>query len=152
MILCVCHDDDSGTYQVGRAQMLANPAVFRSCHRAFTQIPRLAPDEDLFIIGHGVMAGDDGNPVIGDREEGHYYNAVDLFANLEPIFPAGYHGGVYVSACESAAIPRGAFSFAEVFKAQLQAHHPSARVYGHERAIGGAIPPPGDRSWVQAGI
>ncbi len=152
MILVVCTDDDE-LRNVARNQSENDPAEFGAFYQVFKdRIDPLGQGENLFVSAHGAYKGDDGNPVIGDKGADFYVNAVDFYRNLkeEPVFPDGYKGNVYISACESSDIPRGAFSFAEVFKAQLQADHPNTRVFGQKGGVGLNIPRSNDTGWEEA--
>lgn len=123
-------------------------------------IPALQAKEDLFIIAHGAVTdkNEPGNAMIGDQRDGGYgYNAVDLFARLVAlrIFPAGYQGNVYVSACYSAdwltTYKDAGFSFIEAFRTQIESKIFGYKgcVYGHKGAIDGDIPQRDDPSWVR---
>lgn len=152
MIIVVCTDDNQ-LLNVARQQAQNNRNIFGQCYWAFNdQIPQIIPNENLFISAHGAYRGDDGNPVIGDRQSAFYVNAVDFYENIQVIFPNNYQANVYISACESSDIARGSFSFAEVFKAQIQVAHGNTRVYGQRGAVGLQIPLPNDPNpnWVQA--
>ncbi|MEV6607548.1 hypothetical protein [Kutzneria sp. NPDC051319] len=152
MILAVCTDDDAGTLHVGQAQSAANPQVYGACHAVFaTPVPALGVSENLFVIAHGAAVGDDGGPVIGDEHHAFWVNPADLWNNMQNIFPAGYYGNVYISACESADTPNGTCSFSELFSSVLRHHRPNAgTVYGQHGAVHGNIPLPTDQSWVPA--
>lgn len=149
MILVVCTDDPD-LEAIAHASAKAHPNVFGKVHRVFTEVPQLARDEALFIIAHGAKDGDDGNPVIGDERQDFFVNAVELYENLKSIFPKGYRGSVYIDACESADHKRGAFSFAEVFKAQIQEDHGGVRVFARHGTVDGLIPLPGSPGWEEA--
>ena len=150
MIIVVCTDDDQ-LLNVARQQVQSNPNIFGQCYQAFgAQIPLIGQNENLFISAHGAYRGDDGNPVIGDSKRDFYVNAVEFYTNIREIFPINYQANVYISACESADRAQGSFSFAEVFKAQIQLNHPNTRVYGQGGAVGLTIPLPNDRHWIQA--
>lgn len=151
MILIVCTDDDD-LIQMAQQQAQNNPGVFGNAYRAFADVvPALGAAENLFVVAHGVQEGDDNNPVIGDGDEAHYWNAVEFFEAIQGLFPGNYSGSVYISACESADHNADTFSFAEVFKAQLQgARAQAGEVYGHHGEIAGNIPVPGDASWALA--
>jgi hypothetical protein len=139
MILVVCTDDNK-LVQKARSEAQRNPGTFGAVYIVFEQVPPLQTGENLFITAHGAKRGDDGNPVIGDKSKAFYVNAVDLYRNLQSIFPAQYAGNVYISACESADNVPGSFSFAEVFKAQIGVKHGRTRVYGQTGAVGLEIP------------
>ncbi len=151
MILVVCTDDDD-IEVVAERLAHTQPAIYGACYKVFrSTVPVLGRAENLFLTAHGAYVGDDGNSVIGDSHEAFYLNAVDGFENLAGIFPRGYSGNVYISACESSDRARGGFSFAEVFKARLAAAHASAgKVYGQHGGVGLTIPAPGDRGWIEA--
>jgi len=150
MIIVVC-TDDTELLRVAERQAEEQPEIYGQCHRVFGgRIPSLARTENLFITAHGAKRGDDGNPVIGDAAEAFFLNAVQTFEGMAEIIPADYAGNTYISACESAD-KGGDFSFAEVFKAQIQGHRAHAgKVYGQKGGVGLRVPPPTDRGWVQA--
>ncbi len=150
MVIVVCTDDDK-LLQLAQQQANTRPTVFGKCYLIFKdQIPQLGQSENLFIGAHGAFKGDDGNPVIGDKEKAFYVNAVDFHANIKGIFPDNYQGKVFIYACESADYAPGSFSFAEVFKAQLQVGHPKVRVYGQKGEVGlKGVVGPEDKGWVE---
>ena len=154
MILAVCTDDDQGTLHVGQAQSAAAYQVYGDCHAVFgTPVPRLGVSENLFVIAHGAAIGDDGGPVIGDRDgaRAFWLNPAGLWEHIKHIFPDGYYGNVYASACESADTPNGTCSFTELFMSLLREHRPnSGTVYGQRGAVHGNIPLPTSASWVPA--
>jgi len=150
MIIVVCTDDAS-LIDVARDSSAAAPAIFGNYYQIYAQqIPNLAAAEDLFLIAHGAYAGDDNNPVIGDERNAFYVNAVELFQNIQSLFPAGYSGIVYIDACESADHDEETFSFSEVFLTQIHAVHGSTHVFGRNGTVGGTIPLPGSAGWVEA--
>lgn len=148
MIITACTDDDA-LIKAAKAASLKEPLIFGNCYRVFAkQIPPLGADENLFISAHGVYEGDDKNPVIGDKAAALFLNGVQAFQQLEGIFPANYRGSVYISACEATDHADDDFSFAEVFKAQLEGARPQAgAVYGQSGGVGLRVPPPTDRGW-----
>jgi hypothetical protein len=149
MVIIVC-TDDATLRQTAVQQAQANQATYGQCYQPFTTIPSLGVNENLFITAHGARDGDDGNPVIGDENNAMYFNAVMLWEALEGIFPRGYRGSVYISACESSN-PKASLSFAEVFRAQLHgARRQAGRVYGQKGSVGMNIPGPNDPDWTQA--
>lgn len=150
MILVLCFDDGA-LVQAARAAQRAAPGVFGAVVPGFTNVPRLMAAENLFITAHGAMDGDDGNPVIGDANGAHWWNAPQLVESLESIFPNGYSGSVYISACESSDNAEGSFSFAEAFRNTLAPSH-DVRVYGQRGGVGLTIPLPTARGWVQATV
>lgn len=150
MILVLCFDDPALVNAANQAAH-QSPGVFGVVRSGFANLPQLGVAENLFITAHGAKIGDDNNPVIGDQQADFWVNAVDLLFNIGRIFPRAYRGDVYISACESANNARGSFSFAEVFRAQLQSARLNAgHVYGQLGAAGLGIPLPGSREWVQA--
>ncbi len=152
MIIVVCTDDPS-LVQIANASWQVNQAVFGSVHQVFgNQIPQLQPTESLFLIAHGVMEGDDNNPVIGDRRKAFYVNAPELFQGLQAasVFPPGYTGTVYIDACEAADNSTVAHSFMEAFLAVIQDKYGQVRVYGRVGVANGLIPLPGADGWQQA--
>ncbi|MHB8531958.1 MAG: hypothetical protein ACYDC2_04480 [Solirubrobacteraceae bacterium] len=150
MIVAVCTDDDA---LVACAQEAAQqqPVVFGRCYRVFDrQIPVLGLEEPLFISAHGAYRGDENNPVIGDRDADLYLDGVTALRELRRLFPVGYRGSVYISACEAADHSNDDFSFAEVFKAQLQGALPQAGpVYAQQGVVGLRVPPPNDPAWIR---
>ncbi|MDP2713859.1 hypothetical protein [Rheinheimera sp.] len=149
MIIIVCTDDQK-LVDIAQISSSNNPQIFGNTYRIFNQIPRLLPGENLFVIAHGAYNGDDNNPVIGDRKNDFYVNAVDFFDNIKSIFPNGYTGSVYIDACESADHTEETMSFAEVFLTQIQVYHGQTRVFGRKGKNSGLIPLPADLSWGQA--
>jgi len=152
MIIVVCKDDPA-LLDVARDQADNDPAEFGAFYEVFKdQIDPLQQGENLFVSAHGAYKGDDGNPVIGDSAKDFFVNAVEFYENLDggSIFPDGYEGKVYISACESSNNPRGAFSFAEVFKAQIQGKYPKTKVFGQKGSVGLNIPRSDARGWDQA--
>jgi hypothetical protein len=152
MILCVCNDDDEGTYRIAQRSSSEHHETFGRVHRiGARRIPALRENEDLFVIAHGAKRGDDRNPVIGDKSGPLYFNAVDFYAKIESLFPEGYSGNIYFSACESA--DQGVdFSFAQAFKTQNQPGRPGVKhVFGQKGDVEGEIPLPGDKTaWHEA--
>ncbi|HEY2767076.1 MAG TPA: hypothetical protein VGI76_02395 [Solirubrobacteraceae bacterium] len=160
MVIVVCRDDRQ---LVGLAQTSSANHGFGGVFKLDTpqgQVPPLGAGEDLFIIAHGAVTdpSQPGNAMIGNQKAGGYgYNAVDLFARLVKlgIFPQGYRGDVYISACYSAdwltTRNDAGFSFIEVFTAQIDSKicGYKGRVYGHRGEVEGEIPPPGDQSWIR---
>jgi hypothetical protein len=150
MIIIVC-TDDPGLTNIAQQSIVAHPGVFGNFYQIYTNpIPQIGAAENLFIIAHGAYNGDDNNPVIGDQANAFYVNAVELWENIQNIFPHGYQGNVYIDACESADNDAQTFSFAEVFLTQIQAMFGTTQVYGRNGTVGGQIPVPGDPTWVQA--
>lgn len=149
MILVVC-TDDKALLAMAQKQSREYPEVFGQCYQVFKAVPSLGVGEDLFITAHGAYEGDDGNPVIGDKKNAFYINAVELWQALEACFPKSYSGRVYISACESSDHGED-FSFAEVFEAQLHgARSKAGPVYGQKGAVGLRIPFPNDPGWIAA--
>ncbi len=150
MILLVCTDHDRLIEEARRAAR-AKPETFGRACRAFRdRAPRLGVGEDLFIAAHGVFEGEDGGPAIGDQACALAVNAEELGRGLAPVLPRGYRGSVYVSAGESADLAHGAFSFAEVLKAELAARCGAARVFGRKDPVGPGIPEPTAPGWEEA--
>lgn len=151
MIIIVCTDDPAlaGIAQNSHASA---PAMFGNVYQAFAHIPALGVNENLFVIAHGAYKGNDGNPVIGDQNAARAFevNAVDFYKNIHGIFPAGYTGNVYIDACQGADYSKGAFSFAEVFLAQIRVTHGQTRVFSKKGDSGGNILPAGNAGWTQA--
>lgn len=149
MIIVVC-TDDRHLVNVAERSRASSPDIFGKVYQVFHDtVPQLGDDEPLFIIAHGAMEGDDGNPVIGDRAHAFYVNAVELHLNIANAFPARYRGGIYIDACESADHTEETFSFAEAFKTQVQRRHGGVRVFGRNGTAGGLIPRPGN-GWTEA--
>ena len=150
MIIIYCQDDQN---LVGIAQQSsqAHFATFGNYYQIFiAPIPQLGVNEDLFIIAHGAFDGDNNVPVIGDQAAAFYTNGVELWENIQSIFPQNYTGSVYVDACESADHDEETFSFTEVFMTQIQATYGASEVYGRNGTVAGMIPLPTDPQWVQA--
>ncbi len=92
MILVVCTDDDD-LLNVARNQSENDPAEFGAFYQVFNdRIDPLGQEENLFVSAHGAFEGDDGNPVIGDKNKALFVNAVDFYHNLKEgsVFPDGY--------------------------------------------------------------
>ncbi|MBZ6377819.1 hypothetical protein B5C34_02960 [Pacificimonas flava] len=149
MIIAVCTDDPM-IENVAREASQSNHATFGDWHRVFDDpLPDLGKDEDLFIVAHGAAFGDENQPVIGSEANDFYLTARDLNSNLH-IFPEGYSGGVYVSACESAAPGANGLSFVQSYMRIIGPSFPNMTAWGHRQSLGGPLPPPGDSSWTQA--
>lgn len=144
--------DDPNLRVVATNSRNANPAAFGAVIVAWEQpVPMLGINENLFVIAHGASVGDDGGPVIGDATQAHWVDPRSFAAMLLPSIPQGYTGSVFVSACQSADPPNGAFSFTEVFKAFLLDDRPRlGGVYGQHGLVVGLVPPPGSPAWVRA--
>lgn len=152
MIVVVCMDD-TDVLEAAVKQSALEPQTFGDCYRAFFgYIPQLDPTENLFISAHGTDANIDGVPVIGNEGDDVYdFSGQMLYRNLQSIFPPGYAGGVYISACHSADAPRpGLTSFIEAFKHLVHADFPAAKVFGVRGEVPLAIFPPNSEKWVQA--
>lgn len=150
MILVVCTDDPM-LMDIAAQASVGNHAVFGAPYQVFAGVvPQLGVAENLFILAHGAKEGDDGNPVIGDRNNALFLNAVQLYQQTELLFPRGYRGGVYVSACESYDPGVNSLSFAEMLVNVMQADHGAVRVYGHRGGVAGPLPVPESRTWDQA--
>jgi hypothetical protein len=151
MIIAMCTDDPE-VYDVAIEAELNAPEIFGQAFDAFSEdIPMLAPDENLFIVAHGINFGDEGSPVIGSKKNDFYLTPRDLNTNLH-VFPLGYRGNVYVSACWSADPGHDGESFVDQFYTTFQRSFPHSQVFGHLGKLGGALPPPGDNLWVHAAI
>jgi len=146
MIIIVCTDDPQ-LVQIAQNSSQQNPGVFGNYFQVFNPIPQLGQGEDLFIVAHGAYEGDDGNPVIGDENLAFYVNAVELWENIQTIFPQYYNGNVYIDACEAADHDENTFSFSEVFNTQIQAMFGATQVFGRNGAVAGAIPLPTSAGW-----
>ena len=152
MILVVCTDDPN-LLHIAVQSSNAHPQVFGHPYQVFVNpMPVLGQNEALFVIAHGAMRGDDGNPVIGDEDmrRAFYLNAVQLYQGLQDRFPAGYAANVYIDACESSDHDEDTFSFAEAFKSQVQPGRPLVRVFGRNGVAAGLIPLPGSAGWREA--
>ncbi len=151
MVIVVC-TDDKDLLKLAHQQANSNAPVFGKCYLAFKdQIPQLGQNENLFIGAHGAFKGDDGKPVIGDKEKAFYVNAADFLENVKGIFPDNYQGSIYIYACESADYDTGTDSFSEVFKSVLQVSRQNVRVYGQKGAVGlKGVVGPDDKGWLEA--
>ncbi len=155
MLITVCTDDDRLVETADR-QAAREPHIYGRCYHAFAgQIPQLGVAENLFVTAHGAFETNDVSPpqpVIGDNSRDLYLTAADLYDNIQSLFPAGYTGSIYISACESAD-PGGpaALSFAQALLIALDAGgRRGVAVYGHHGAVGLRTPPPNDPGWVKA--
>jgi hypothetical protein len=159
MVIVVCKDDPE-LLVIALRSAAANGlgSVFQL---DADQIPKLQSGENLFVIAHGDVTDptQPGNAMIGDERAGGYgYNGVDLFARLSGIFPQGYRGNVYFSACYTAdwltTDTDAGFSFIETFKTQIAVASFGflGRIYGNRGEVRGNIPPPADRRWYQPAI
>lgn len=150
MIIIVCTDDDS-LVRIARNASRSNYRIFGAHYQVFeAPIPQLLPNEDLFIIAHGAYQGDDGNPVIGDKQNALYLNARVLYHNIVPILPADYSADIYIDACESADRDPETLSFCEGFKDRLAAAGIDVRVFGKNGASSGELATPDAPGWVEA--
>jgi hypothetical protein len=147
MIIVACLDDTK-LLRVAKKQSSKKPQTFGECYQAFSKIPipPLKKDDNLFITAHGAYKGDEGKPVIGDSVEAHYWQAEDLYAELNNLFPANYNGKVFISACESADQKDNEISFAKRFKYELLKRQHDVPVFGQHGAVGLEIPSPHDLS------
>ena len=149
MIIAAC-TDDLMVEDIARDAAKGNHHVFGEWYKVFDRdIPHLRPTENLFIVAHGAAFGDEGQPVIGSKGDDFYLTARDLNKNLT-IFPEGYSGGVYVYACLSAAPGAGGLSFVEAYKALIGPSFPKMSAWGQTGKPSGPLPPPTDKSWVEA--
>lgn len=149
MIIAACTDDPMVT-KIAREASEKAPETFGSWHKVFDKnIPDLEVDEDLFIVAHGAAIGDEGQPVIGSREDAFYLTARDLNSNLH-IFPSGYAAGVYVYTCLSAVKGATGLSFVETYQAIIGPSFPGLTAYGQTGKPHGPLPGPEDPSWVKA--
>jgi hypothetical protein len=152
MILVLC--DDIGIYNTAQTTSLGNQMTFGNVYRYVTPIvPQLGRNEDLFIIAHG-MQGEIGNEVGPPA-----WNALQLLeylmgesdrfnhGALHSIFPDGYRGNIYLSACYTQNVERGGMSIAENFGNLAGVQLSGSRVYGQRGGVTGTIPSPGDRAW-----
>ncbi|HYE75899.1 MAG TPA: hypothetical protein VEF04_21320 [Blastocatellia bacterium] len=151
MIIIVCTDDPK-LEVIAKGSSESNPEVYGKYYKVFGTIPKLGKHENLFIIAHGAYKGDDRNPVIGDKRQAFYVNAVELYLNIKRIFPVEYDGNVYVDACESADHDEETFSFIEALLTQIQVDHSDTDVYGRNGTASGLIPLPNARGWVKADL
>ena len=153
MIISVCLDDSS-TLKNARKAANKYPNVFGTSFQAYDQpINNLGKNENLFIFAHGT--DDDaeaGEPVIGDMAEDFYVSGSDFWANIEPIFPKGYSGSIYIWACYSAdANDRLGKSFTDFLKSTIEnALGTDIEVYGQHGEVDANVRLPGDKSWIAA--
>ena len=152
MIIILSQDDLVQLRAIAQASVQQNPGVFGDIYPIGSPIPPLGLNENLFVIAHGAFDDASGNPVIGDENEGYILDGLELWDNLQGIFPQNYTGNVYIDACESADHNNEVFSFIEVFYSQTDIHLPNTSVFGVNGDSAGTIDLPGDPSWVQAGL
>lgn len=147
MIIAVCTDDNK-IFKIAEKDSRSNPETYGKTYKVFdAKIPLLGLDENLFVTAHGAKDGDENQPVIGDAAKAFWVSGEELWVNSKNIFPAGYRGGVYISACESAdGNSELSFSFTENFKAQSRLPD----VFGQRGPVGYEVPPPDDNGWVRA--
>lgn len=149
MIIVACTDDPN-LVEIAQKSSQKYPAVFGKYYKVFdTVIPQIDRGEDLFVIAHGVYNGDEGRPVIGDRQRDFYLNAEDLYLNLKTHFPQGYKGNIFIDACESADY-NNTVSFIEILKTFINDGGLKSRVFGREGCSSGLISLPTDRGWIEA--
>jgi hypothetical protein len=155
VLITVCTDDDE-LVRAAQRQSQLSPHIYGNCYQGFVDaVPQLGVTENLFVTSHGAFDWDGivpPQPVIGDETHDLYLTAADLYDNLPGVFPNGYQGSVYISACESGD-PGGpaALSFAQLFVIALDAAgRQGIAVYGHQGEVGLRTPPPGDPNWVRA--
>ena len=149
MIIIVCTDDPK-LVDIAAESVLKEPEVFRSYYKIFhSAIPPLDVEEDLFIIAHGAFQGDEGRPVIGDRDgdRDFYLNGAQCFINIHSLIPPGYKGRVFVDACQSATDSRKIDSFITTLQIQFLLNSLKALVYGINGDSSGLIPLPDDSKW-----
>ncbi|MEE8294694.1 MAG: hypothetical protein V3R64_03195 [Sphingomonadales bacterium] len=147
MIIVICNDDPSlmGIANVSASQ---DPDVFGAVYQAYgVPIPQLAKGENLFILSHGALLGDEDGPVIGGKEDDFYTTPSMLFANIQNLFPPGWSGNVFIDACESATKNKALLSFAQVFLYPMADKNPNVHVSGIVGLSSGLIPLPDDPKW-----
>lgn len=150
-MIIVASPGDNNIIQLAQNQSQQSHNIFGNTHVMGTnQIPPLGLNEHLFILGHGIKKGDSNLPEIGDENGAFALDGDELFDNLRSVFPAGYAADVYIDACQSANIPRGDFSFVELFKTRITNVFEGVRVFGRVGDICGNTPHPGDTQWRQA--
>jgi hypothetical protein len=151
MIVVVCMDDRDVLVSA-QAQAKKDPGIFGNCYQAFHDvIPPLGVTENLFISAHGTDSGPGGIPVIGNHKDSVYdFSGPVLYANIKPIIPATYSGGIYISACNSADPSlQTNTSFAQAFKKLVQVTAAKATVYGVNGECDLDIDPLGHVNWVK---
>jgi hypothetical protein len=149
-MIIICCTDDPSLRQIAINSAASSANTFGQIYQIFKgQIPQLGLKENLFIIAHGAFADKSGNPVIGDKDMRRPFalNGIELWQNINGIFPAGYSGNVYIDACESADHDDQVFSFIEVFYTQVNLHFPRTMVYGRNGSPGGLISLPTSNAW-----
>ncbi|EPF6108654.1 hypothetical protein R2970_001108 [Enterobacter cloacae] len=154
MIIVVCTDDPE-LVEIAAESVLNEPEVFLSYYKIFhSAIPPLGFEEDLFIIAHGAFQGDEGRPVIGDRDgdRDFYLNGEQCFINIRSLIPPGYKGKVYVDACQSATDSQKIDSFITTLQVQFLLNSLNTHVYGINGDSSGLIPLPDDPKWRPAKI
>ena len=147
MIIVVCTDDPTliGIANVSSNQ---NPNVFRAVYQVFAnQIPQLAADEDLFILAHGALYGDEGGPVIGSQRDDFYVTPSVLAASTRGLFPGEWAANVYIDACDSATDDDKLLSFAQLFLYPMADIYAGVTVSGIVGLSSGQIPLPNDPKW-----
>ncbi len=147
MIIVACTDDDS-IFEQAEKQSGSEPAIYGATYKVFDDaIPMLGKSENLFVTAHGAKDGDEDQPVIGDAAKAFWVSGKELWLNAKGIFPVGYSGDVFISACESADRNKNSsFSFTQEFKGLSGL----PEVYGQRGPVGLEVPPPDDLQWVKA--
>lgn len=141
MILVVCTIDSRLMYL---ANMMSSsyPAIFGDVYQIYNdELPKLAVDENLFILSHGSSLHD-GVSVIGDTMEAFNVNGFELYREIKSIFPDGYHASIYIDACYTADSIPEQIGFAETFYVYLQDKHTGVPVFGRVGQVSGPIPFP----------
>lgn len=116
------------------------------------EIPKLAPEENLFVIGHGIEKGGSGVAEIGDASGAFAVDGLELWDNLKAIFPDMYSGDIFVDACKSANFAEDNFSLIEVLKTQVDVAFTDVDVFGRYGDVGGPIPGPTEEGWTRPAV
>jgi hypothetical protein len=149
MILIACTDDPH-LVSIATKSAEKHPNVFGDVYQVFVDVvPMLGLNENLFVIAHGAYDGDEGRPVIGDKQEGFYLEALDLFKNLGQIIPNHYQGNVFVDACEAADF-KATVSFIELLQSVFNSHNYAIRIFGTIGKSKGLIVSPDNPKWKSA--
>ncbi|YCI81110.1 hypothetical protein M1D83_16595 [Enterobacteriaceae bacterium] len=150
MIVIIC-TDDAQLEEIARHSIRHHPLVFERKFKVFhNELPQLREDENLFIIAHGAFQGDEGEPVIGDKNAAFYLDGRDCYHNIYAIFPNNYTGAVYVDACESADNSEDMPSFIKTLQYQFYRNGQDIQVYGINGVSSGLIPLPDNPKWQPA--
>ena len=138
MILVLCNDDPA-IQANAILDAAGDPAAFGQVFQPITAVtPQLGANEDLFITAHGIQGE------IGNEDGALGYNAQELLkylTNTTPndrggsVFPAGYTGNVYISACYSGNV-QGVINltFSEQFYNLSRDNIGNSSVYGQRGA------------------